>query len=34
VLHLAPPLTLITALPEALRVFPREYSPTPSSSAN
>lgn len=33
VLHLAPPLTLTTALPEALRVFPREYSadaiPTP-----
>jgi putative hydrolase of the HAD superfamily len=25
VLHLAPPLTLTTALPEALRVFPREY---------
>ena len=25
VLHLAPPLTLITALPEALRAFPREY---------
>ena len=34
VLHLAPPLTLTTALPEALRVFPREYSPTPSSAAN
>jgi FMN phosphatase YigB (HAD superfamily) len=34
VLHLAPPLTLTTALPEALRVFPREYSPTPSSSAS
>lgn len=34
VLHLAPPLTLTTALPEALRVFPREYpadaTPTPS----
>ena len=27
VLHLAPPLTLTTALPEALRVFPREYAP-------
>ena len=25
VLHLAPPLTLVTALPEALRVFPLEY---------
>ena len=25
VLHLAPPLTLLTALPEALRAFPREY---------
>ncbi|RZK31670.1 MAG: HAD family phosphatase, partial [Hymenobacter sp.] len=25
VLHLAPPLTLTTALPEALRVFPAEY---------
>ena len=25
VLHLAPPLTLTSALPEALRVFPREY---------
>ena len=25
VLHLAPPLTLTTALPEALRAFPREY---------
>ena len=30
VLHLAPPLTLTTALPEALRVFPREY-PEPLS---
>ncbi|WP_223648904.1 HAD family hydrolase [Hymenobacter psoromatis] len=34
VLHLAPPLTLTTALPEALRVFPREYpeplAPTPA----
>lgn len=28
VLHLAPPLTLTTALPEALRAFPREYAPT------
>ena len=27
VLHLAPPLTLNTALPEALRAFPREYAP-------
>ena len=27
VLHLAPPLTLTAALPEALRVFPREYAP-------
>jgi len=27
VLHLAPPLTLTTALPEALRAFPREYAP-------
>ena len=26
VLHLAPPLTLTTALPEALRAFPREYT--------
>ena len=34
VLHLAPPLTLTTALPEALRAFPREYpeplAPTPA----
>ncbi|MDQ2773145.1 MAG: HAD family phosphatase [Bacteroidota bacterium] len=30
VLHLAPPLTLLTALPEALRVFPREYAPAQS----
>jgi len=30
VLHLAPPLTLVTALPEALRVFPREYAPARS----
>ncbi len=29
VLHLAPPLTLTAALPEALRVFPREYAPAP-----
>jgi len=28
VLHLAPPLTLTTALPKALRAFPREYTPT------
>lgn len=27
VLHLAPPLTLTAALPEALRAFPREYAP-------
>ena len=27
VLHLAPPLTLTTALPKALRAFPREYAP-------
>ena len=26
VLHLAPPLTLLTALPAALRAFPREYT--------
>jgi len=31
VLHLAPPLTLVTALPEALRAFPREYTPAPSN---
>ncbi|MGI4874727.1 MAG: HAD family hydrolase [Janthinobacterium lividum] len=31
VLHLAPPLTLTTALPEALRVFPREY-PDPTAT--
>ena len=30
VLHLAPPLTLVTALPEALRAFPREYAPAHS----
>ncbi len=30
VLHLAPPLTLTTALPEALRAFPREYAPAQS----
>ena len=30
VLHLIPPLTLVTALPEALRVFPREYAPARS----
>lgn len=30
VLHLAPPLTLLTALPEALRAFPREYVPAQS----
>ena len=29
VLHLAPPLTLLTALPEAIRAFPREYAPVP-----
>jgi FMN phosphatase YigB (HAD superfamily) len=34
VLHLAPPLTLTTALPEALRIFPREYpEPSPLSPA-
>ncbi|MDB5234770.1 MAG: hypothetical protein JWR44_1763 [Hymenobacter sp.] len=27
VLHLVPPLTLTTALPEAIRAFPREYAP-------
>lgn len=27
VLHLAPPLTLTSALPEAIRAFPREYPP-------
>ena len=32
VLHLAPPLTLTTALPEALRAFPREYAPVPAQS--
>jgi FMN phosphatase YigB (HAD superfamily) len=32
VLHLAPPLTLTTALPEALRIFPREY-PEPLTPA-
>lgn len=31
VLHLAPPLTLITALPEALRVFPLEYPAAPAA---
>ncbi|WP_310393851.1 HAD family phosphatase [Hymenobacter sp.] len=30
VLHLAPPLTLTTALPAAIRAFPREYAPTRS----
>ena len=30
VLHLAPPLTLLTALPDAIRAFPREY-PAPRS---
>ena len=30
VLHLAPPLTLTSALPEALRAFPREYAPAHS----
>ena len=33
VLHLASPLTLTTALPEALRVFPQEYSGVPSPTA-
>ncbi|HET9502592.1 MAG TPA: HAD family phosphatase [Hymenobacter sp.] len=32
VLHLAPPLTLTTALPEALRVFPREYPAAPATA--
>jgi putative hydrolase of the HAD superfamily len=31
VLHLAPPLTLTTALPEALRVFPLEYPAAPAA---
>ena len=31
VLHLAPPLTLTTALPEALRVFPLEYPAAPTA---
>lgn len=31
VLHLAPPLTLLTALPEALRVFPLEYPAAPAA---
>jgi FMN phosphatase YigB (HAD superfamily) len=30
VLHLAPPLTLTSALPEAIRAFPREYAPARS----
>ena len=30
VLHLVPPFTLLTALPEAIRAFPREYDPTRS----
>ncbi|WP_426061806.1 HAD family hydrolase [Hymenobacter sp. B1770] len=30
VLHLAPPLTLTSALPEAIRAFPREYPPAHS----
>jgi len=37
VLHLAPPLTLTAALPEALRVFPEEYPAAlahPGNSAN
>ena len=33
VLHLAPPLTLTTALPEALRVFPHEYPAAPYPTA-
>jgi putative hydrolase of the HAD superfamily len=37
VLHLAPPLTLTTALPEALRLFPQEYpeplAPSPAAGA-
>jgi FMN phosphatase YigB (HAD superfamily) len=32
VLHLAPPLTLTTALPEALRVFPHEFTGFSTSS--
>jgi putative hydrolase of the HAD superfamily len=31
VLHLAPPLTLTTALPKALRVFPLEYPAAPAA---
>ena len=31
VLYLAPPLTLTTALPEAIRAFPREYAPSPAA---
>jgi putative hydrolase of the HAD superfamily len=30
VLYLAPPLTLTTALPEALRVFPQEFTGFPT----
>ena len=30
VLHLAPPLTLLNALPAAIRAFPREYAPARS----
>jgi putative hydrolase of the HAD superfamily len=33
VLHLAPPLTLTTALPEALRVFPQEFTGLSSPTA-
>ncbi|MVN74920.1 HAD-IA family hydrolase [Hymenobacter sp. HMF4947] len=33
VLYLAPPLTLTTALPEALRAFPREYPERPTPPA-
>ena len=33
VLHLAPPLTLTIALPEALRVFPQEYPAQPAPTA-
>ena len=33
VLHLAPPLTLTAALPEAIRVFPREYAPFADAGA-
>ncbi|MGI4738086.1 MAG: HAD family hydrolase [Janthinobacterium lividum] len=34
VLYLAPPLTLTTALPEALRAYPREYPTPPAPTPN